>query len=143
MGIEKLFTELIQTGGPIAAAIGVVLLVLFVGLKFTGVTAVFGERKTVVDDGKLSAVTTGIGRIESKLETVEQRIAVVERDVEARATRSEVHDIQLALAKFEGRMDLLAQIGKETNATVERIDGYMFDYGVRAAAARLRAKDEG
>ncbi|WP_182085207.1 hypothetical protein [Aureimonas sp. ME7] len=140
MGFEKYIGELIATGGPIAAGIGIVLLVLIFGLKKAGVSAVFGDRKTLVDDEKLTAVQSTVDKIDEKIETVARRVSAVERDIEQRATREEVHEIKIALARHEGRMAVIEQIGKATNSAVERIETYMFEYGVQSQAARIRAQ---
>ena len=141
MGFEKFAFDLISGASPIFIGICAVILALFLGLKYAGVGVAFGNQKKLVDDGQLAKVAKGVETIGGKLETVEQRLATVEHDLDQRATRTEVHEIQLALARYEGRMSVIEQVGKATNASVERIEGYMFEYGVRANAARMRRDD--
>ena len=124
--------ELVKTAGPAVAAIVVVLIVLIVGLKWSGVLATVGSKKTLIDDGQISAVTQGIASIAEKADGSEARISHVEIDVQHRATREEMHKLELAFTRMEGRFESIDQRTAATAHGVQRIESFMYEAAMRA-----------
>lgn len=124
--------KLASTAGPAVAAIVVVLIVLIVGLKWSGVLATVGNKKTLIDDGQISAVTKGIASIAEKVDGIEARISHVESDVQHRATREEVHKLELSFTRMEGRFESIDQRTAATAHGVQRIESFMYEAAMRA-----------
>lgn len=122
--------------GPIALGFGIFAVVVLLGLKWSGFGFVVGSKKTVVDDGKITAVQAGIENIETKLGSVEQRLSTVENDVERRATRDEVHQLELSFTRMEARVEAVDARTSAIAHGVSRIEGFMYE-----AALQMKRKD--
>ncbi|EAU40177.1 hypothetical protein FP2506_11492 [Fulvimarina pelagi HTCC2506] len=103
--------------------ITVVLGVVFI-LKWTGFTA-FGDRSKLVDAKAIVKVSEGVDAIATDLKNLDRRVAAVEKDVGDRATRQEVHDLQLSIARMEGRFDLMEASMKAIGGSVTRMEDFL------------------
>ncbi|WP_147440315.1 hypothetical protein [Notoacmeibacter ruber] len=124
--------NLVEQAGPVAAGIAVVLLILFFGLKWSGAFAMIGSGKSVIDNERLDQLATGIENIGERLGSIEGRVAHVERGLDDRVRRSEVHDLDIALARMEGRLDMMAAASQATGASVTRIEDYLLQLSQNA-----------
>ena len=134
--------ELAKSAGPAVAAIVCVIVVMFFGLKWTGVGFTIGSKKTLVDDDKMDGVAAGITHIGDRLDEIDKRVTAVERDIDQRPTKDDFFEVKLALARYEGEMKVIKEVGKQTNATVERIENFMLESG-KAAMRYPRRREEG
>lgn len=137
--MDSLVPKLIEQAGPVAAGIAVVLLVLFFGLKWTGLLATIGDRKKLVDSGQMTEVANSLAGIKQSLDGLATRMTTVERDIEKRATQDEVHELEISFTRLEGRFDYLESTMKATAAGVTRIEDFMYEAALRGPRVR---KDE-
>ena len=135
MSYDKILSGAFEQGGVLALiAAGLVIAIvlgLVLVLKLTGFTAI-GDKSKLVDNEKVDGVVKGISDIRSNLETLDKRMTHIESEIESRVTRDEIHELERAFLKLEGRLLVMEQIGNQTNHAVSRIEGYMFEYGVKA-----------
>ncbi len=134
--MDSFVPQLIEQAGPVAAGIAVVFLVIFFGLKWTGLLTTIGDRKKLVDAGQMTAVANSLEGIKSSLDGLNRRMTVVEHDIEGRATRDEVHELELSFTRLEGRFDFLESTMKATAAGVTRIEDFMYEAALRGRGAR-------
>ncbi|WP_158555157.1 DUF2730 family protein [Fulvimarina endophytica] len=107
--------------------------------------SLIGDRAKVVDPDRLDKVFGSIETMSEKLEerfkNLERRVADVESGLSDRPSRAEMHKIQLDFSDLKGRLGVMESVGQQTNAAVQRIEGYMFEYGVNAGRHAGRKGD--
>lgn len=141
MPFDKILTDAFERYGLLglvvaASSILVVLGTVFV-LKRSGFTA-FGDKSKLVDDAKIDGVARDVKDIKETLgdqiSRVERRVTAVERDVQDRPTKTEIHNLQLALARMEGRFDLTESAVRATGASVTRMEDFLLRISERDRA---------
>ena len=126
MGFEQALTLYEKAG---IWGLVVVLAVIFTGYTFRNKALLnVSDKDKIVDTGQLDA-------IDKKLSTIEGRLGTVENDVSNRATREEVHRLELSFTRMEGRFDSLSATTQATANAISRIEEFMY-------AAALRSKGE-
>ncbi len=131
--MEQLF-KLITDYSP-ALGVGVFLTIVVIVLlsKFFGITVIVDKAKVVGDDRKITAVSGGVEKIKEQLSDIGKRLGEVEKEVSNRATRGEVHQLELAFTRLEGRIDAVSMTIQANTNSLTRIEEQMY-----AAAVRLR-----
>lgn len=127
MGIPEILTLVDKGGlaGLILAAFAIMSTVV-VGLFFKNKAVVsVSEKAKLVDSTQLDAINTNLGEIE-------KRLGNVEHDVTSRATRDEVHRLELSFTRMEGRFDSVSSTTQATANAVSRIEQFMYDAALRA-----------
>lgn len=119
----SLLAWLAQQSVPFALAIVGVLLILGLILKASGFSGI-GKTSKLVDDDKIAAIAENLGAIEKRLGTVEH-------DVSQRATRDEMHRLELSFTRMEGRFESLSATTQATANAVSRIEEYMYSAALR------------
>lgn len=106
----------ILNSGPVGAA--VVFLVLLVGwfMRQKGWLTAGGGK--VVSSSELSKISSRVG-------AVEDRLIIVEKDIEALPTRKELHDLEQTQAVLAERMAGLERTTTSTNRAVARIEDFL------------------
>ena len=72
------------------------------------------------------------GAIAIAVDGIEARISHVESDVQHRATREEVHKLELSFTRMEGRFESIDQRTAATAHGVQRIESFMYEAAMRA-----------
>lgn len=117
--------------------LGAVLTPLF---KFLGIVVIGGTKAKVVDEEvkRLATVNTGVGDIKGELAEIktllgafESRIGLVEAGVQNRATREEMHKLELSFTRLEGEVKSQALTTQNIYTMVSRIDDFMYREALR------------
>lgn len=129
MELEALITMLVEKGGVPGAILltllgfGLSVFLIFKRMGWTG----FGDKSKMVSSRRLDVIDDRLGGIEGHIQGVEQRLTRVERDLEDRPTRHELHEIQKTLVRIEerdkGRDDRMKAIG----AGVSRVEDFLLN----------------
>lgn len=131
MDILESALKFLQLGTPAGLAVAIVIVVGGFWLKKYGAVAIMAPDKKVVSEASIAAVHDRLGGIED-------RLVKVESDVKDSATRTELHELELAMTRFEGRMIGIEMTSRATAAGVTRIEDFMFAASERAAAGRRK-----
>lgn len=67
----------------------------------------------------------GVATLSSKVESIEERLAVIETNIDHLPDRDSTHRLELAIAKLEGRFDALDERLKPVAAMATRFQDYM------------------
>lgn len=119
----------------LVAGVVVTLFVIVTLLKFFGFSGI-GDKHKLVDESKLSAVSVDISTVNQRLTTIDNRLSAVERDMPNRATREDVHRVELKNAEIRG--EIRAQ--SATLQAMQTAIGRMED-GVYEAARRFGQRE--
>lgn len=117
--MDQLLTQLLNTGGPLGIIAAVMIITTVVGLwvRQKGILSV-GENSKLVSKDRLSSIDNQLGAIDSRLTSVES-------DLRNRPTREEIHALEIAVTKIDGRIDGVVSVTNATNHAVNRIEEYM------------------
>lgn len=133
--MDEWANRLIEQAGPVGAALGVV--VLAAGAAIAWARGMFSK---LTSGGKLDAapagkpdsngeVMTSLRSIEHQLDTFDRRIGRIEHDLESRPTSAQMHKLELALTRMDGRIDGLDRTANATNASVNRMEDFLYKIG--------------
>lgn len=117
MSNDRLLMLLLENGGAIGMAVVIVVVLGGFFLKFKGWSG-FGDREKLVSKDEL-------GRISSKLSTIDGRVSDIEHDLRARPSRSELHGLEISMTKLGGRIATVEMTTKATAAGVTRIEDFL------------------
>lgn len=117
--MESILTALLNKGGPLGLMVAFIFIVMTVGvyLRQKGIVSI-GDKTKVVAKDRLASIDTRLGGIE-------RRVTSVESDLKNRPTRREVHDLDIAVTKLDGRLQGLEKVTNSTNHSVLRIEEHM------------------
>ncbi|KPN64269.1 Protein of unknown function [Aliiroseovarius crassostreae] len=122
--MEKHLLAILEDGGLVGAL--VVFAVLAVGFVLRYKGWLFSERKNVVSSTQLGELTT-------EVQALKARVGQVEEDVLKLPSRDDLHKLELAHAEMFGKINLLEETGKATQAGVIRIETYLINLSQGAA----------
>jgi hypothetical protein len=126
LGIPEILA--LGNGGVVGAILAVVAIVGTVlgGIVFKNKAVVsVTDKEKLVDSKQLDLINSNLGEIE-------KRLGNVEHDVTSRATREEVHRLELSFTRMEGRFDGVSATTQATANAVSRIEQFMYDAALRA-----------
>ena len=123
--MEQTLQQLAENAGPIGAVVAAVALGLATIIKAMGWTA-FGDKSKIVATQKLQ-------KIDGALQSIDRRVGSIETDLQGRPTRKEMHDLELAFTRMQGRFEAVEQNTRATNAAVARIEDHMIRVSERMA----------
>ena len=114
--MESILLSLLEKGGPLGFMIAFIVIMFGVGafLRQKGLLPASGKTATV-DLDRLSSIDTKLG-------VVDRRLTDVEHDLRNRPTRRELHELDIAITKLDGRIDGIEKITTATNHMVWRIE---------------------
>lgn len=131
MGLETLLTEALKQGGIAGLVVAATVLVVGTFMRTRGF-ALVGDKSRLVDSEQLDEVAQGVSAMASKFDGLEARVTAVERGLGECATRDEVHDLELAMTRLDGRLDTMFATSKATNASVTRIEDFLIRMSERS-----------
>lgn len=138
MGVETIILALVKDGSVAALviAITIVLAIVFFGLFLRNRAVVsIGAKDKLVDNSQIVSIQEQLGAIASKVNGLE-------RDVHDRATKDEVHQIELSVTRMEGRIDAMATTVQATAHGVSRIEQFMLAAALQTTAPPMAPRGD-
>ena len=125
--------RLIEQAGPVGAALGVVIIAAVSAMAWA--KGMFGKLTSASKpEPQPAANTDGNGEvmaalhaIEHQLDTFDRRIGKIENDLASRPTSEQMHKLELALTRMDGRIDGLDRTANATNASVNRMEEFLYN----------------
>lgn len=117
-----------------AGVAGVILVILALGgvayfvLRAKGFVPAAPKAKR----SDFKGIETRLDTLTSEVGGVKRRLTEVERDLEDRPTKADLHQLDLVLVRQDERMKAIENVTKATNAGVQRLEEFMIEASVKA-----------
>lgn len=122
--------EGVRIAGPVGVVIVALAALAYFVMRRQG-WAAFGDKDRMVSTARLDAIDGHLGKIDGQLAAVQTRLSHVEGDLEDRPTRTDLHQLQVSMARQDERIIAIERTTTATNASVGRIEAFLLDMAKR------------